>query len=109
MNQQAVAPVMNPPWQALLNKPGQYDAVVDKQCLTADEGLLAKLTRVSYKRPKETKGSEALGMVSKWIDHGLRLRGGKDDLGFLFFYEVRALTSLFFWFGMRQLSRDVMV
>jgi hypothetical protein len=39
-----------------------------------DDSFLAKLTRISYKRPKEMKGLEALSAISKWLDHGIRLK-----------------------------------
>ena len=61
-------------------------------CTKLDSGFIASLTKVSYKRPKDMKGLEAVQQINRWLDNGLRLRGGKDDLGFLFFYELMTKT-----------------
>ena len=49
------------------------------------------MTSLSYSKPKEEQlaGLPALQLLNKWLRPGrLRLRGGKDDLGFLFLYEL---------------------
>ena len=33
-----------------------------------------------------------MALVNRWIDNGFSLRGGKDDLGFLFFLEIMTGT-----------------
>ena len=33
-------------------------------------------------------GAASIAAVGRWLDHGLALTGGKDGLGFLFFYEL---------------------
>ena len=68
---------------------GQYDTTVDKSCLLPhDESFLSKFTRTSYKRPIDTTGAPAVGQIQRWLGNGLRLGGGKDDLGFMFLYEL---------------------
>jgi hypothetical protein len=67
----------------------QYDTVVDKTCLLShDESFFSKFSRTSYKRPMEATGAPAVGQVHRWMENGLRLGGGKDDLGFMFMYEL---------------------
>lgn len=67
----------------------QYDLTQDKSCLlTHDESFFSKFQRTSYKRPTEVTGAPAVGQIHRWLENGLRLGGGKDDLGFLFLYEL---------------------
>ena len=101
LNQQPQAPVMLPP--ALQAQDGgatgllwpmkaTWDAVVDQSCAKIEASFLAQLSRPSYTKPKDVKGLEAIKQLNKWIDNGIRLKGGKDDLGFLFFYELMTKT-----------------
>ena len=100
LNSQTQSPVLLPPavitqdGQAGLLWPGRatWDGVVDQSCNKVDSGFIASLTKVSYKRPKDMKGLEAVQQINRWLDNGLRLRGGKDDLGFLFYYELMTKT-----------------
>lgn len=74
----------------------QFDMVADKTCLTPhDDSFLSKFSKVSYKRPVEVSGAPAVGQLYKWLENGLRLGGGKDDLGFLFMYELMTGTLQF--------------
>jgi hypothetical protein len=68
----------------------EFDTVVDKTCMAiAGESFFSKFSAVSYKRPDEkTTGALLATAVNKWLDNGLGLHGGKDDLGFLFLYEL---------------------
>lgn len=69
--------------------PDQYDTVSDKSCLVPhDDSFFSKFTKVSYKRPVEVTGAPAVGQIHKWLENGLKLSGGKDDLGFMFLYEI---------------------
>jgi hypothetical protein len=52
------------------------------------DSFLGKLQRITYKQPRQVYGSEALHVLNKLIDNGVNLRGGKDNLGFLFIYEL---------------------
>jgi hypothetical protein len=71
----------------------EFDVLVDQSVFDSLlEGFLKKLSRVSYKRPQEVTGEELLVEMSKWMRNGLRVKGGKDDLGFLFFYELMTGT-----------------
>ena len=58
------------------------------------DSFLGKLQRITYKQPRQMYGSEALHVLNKLLDNGVNLRGGKQDLGFLFLYEL--LTGAFF-------------
>ena len=74
---------------------GVYDRVLDRSAMMGDPGgLFAGLSNVSYKKPPEDlKGLKAAQALHKWLDgSGMRLRGGKDDLGFLFLYELMTGT-----------------
>lgn len=75
------------PAQTLPTQP-EFEGMIDKSCLRMGAEVVGKLSKVSYKRPLECKGMSALDAVSNWEKNGLRLKGGKDNLGFLFFYEV---------------------
>ena len=101
LNQQTQAPVLLPP--AVISQDGggsgllwpgraSWDSVVDQSCTKIDSGFITSLTKVSYKRPKEMRGVETIQNINRWLENGLRLRGGKDDLGFLFFYEMMTRT-----------------
>jgi hypothetical protein len=74
----------------------QFDAVTDKTCLVPhDDNFFSKFSKVSYKRPVDVSGAPAVGQLHRWLENGLRLSGGKDDLGFLFFYELMTGTLQF--------------
>ena len=53
-----------------------------------EEQWWSRFSTLSYARPDETLGAATIGAINRWIDHGLALTGGKDGLGFLFFYEL---------------------
>ncbi len=74
--------------------PAEFDAVVDKTVLApATESFFSKFAAISYKRPAETNiGTQLATSINKWLENGLALHGGKDDLGFLFFYEMMTGT-----------------
>ncbi len=79
-----------------------FDAVIDKSCLASDsDGILSKFDNVSYRRPQESSGIATIAALNKWLAHGLKLRGGRDELGFLFLYELLTCTV-----GIRILSHD---
>ena len=68
-----------------------FDAVLDTSALDLNDGMLKKMAVLSYSRPKdeELQNIPALLKLDKWTRAGrMRLRGGKDDLGFLFLYEL---------------------
>eukprot|EP01050_Picozoa_sp_SAG11_P001054 SAG11_NODE_43_length_20795_cov_11.860456_2_plen_638_part_00 len=77
-----------------------FDRLVDRTCVqpTLQDAFLGRLGTISYKRPieigtpekpeEEIIGNRAMDMLRRWIGRGLRLSGGRDDLGFLFFYEL---------------------
>lgn len=74
----------------------QFDTVVDKTCLVShDDSFFSKFSKVSYKRPVDVTGAPAVGQLHRWLENGLRLSGGKDDLGFLFLYELMTGTLQF--------------
>ena len=78
-------PVPEPPQSS------HFDAVRDRSCL--DEGvvsaLLGKLQTISYARPEAAMvGLTAAQQLDKWLRNGLELRGGRDEKGFLFLYEL---------------------
>jgi hypothetical protein len=75
-----------------------FDAVRDRSCL--DEGvigaLLSKMQTISYARPEGALvGLEAARQLDNWLRHGLELRGGRDEKGFLFLYELMRGDVLF--------------
>ena len=79
--------VLSPQQQA----PYAFDAVVDKSALDLNDGMLKKMAVLSYSRPKDEdlQNIPALLKLDKWTRPGrMRLRGGKDELGFLFLYEL---------------------
>ena len=71
-----------------------YDSVVDEACYTVEDGLLKKFTTLSYdkRKPDTIQGKFGLKNLNVWLsrskDSIMRLRGGKDSLGFLFLYEL---------------------
>ena len=88
----------------------QFDSIVDKTAIstnliTGSDGLLSKMKvwhfalmgtdrrkfaivalvqAVSYKKPADSTGVATIVAINKWLENGLRIRGGKDDLGFMF-------------------------
>ena len=77
-----------------LNDPSPYnfDSVVDKSCMAVDDTFLKKMSTISYSKPKDEHLSGVQGalLMRKWTSKAgrMRLRGGKDELGFLFLYEL---------------------
>ena len=71
-----------------------YDSVVDDSCYTVEDGILKKFTTLSYdkRKPDTMQGTPGLRSLHTWLsrprDTIMRLRGGKDSLGFLFLYEL---------------------
>jgi hypothetical protein len=64
--------------------------------------LTEKFLNMSYTRPKETTGVEAIREMKNWLsigtssnNGGLKLKGGSYDLGFLFFFELMTSTLRF--------------
>ena len=53
-----------------------------------EEQWWSRFSTLSYSRPEESTGAAAVSAINRWLDHGLALTGGKDGLGFLFFYEL---------------------
>lgn len=77
-----------------------FDSVVDKSAV--DTGLvnsfmnaLSGFTVVTYKQPAATRGVASIQALNKWMENGLGIYGGKDDLGFLFMYELLSGTIAF--------------
>ena len=96
-------------------RPGfvEFDTVMDKTCLVLPDkqGLTDKMSTISYSRPTmpvgpteaqpEAKppGPQVVKKLADWTRPGrLRVGGGKDNTGFLFFYELMtgALTYKIF-------------
>lgn len=69
-----------------------FDAVSDKSILATGidqaKSFLSKFTTMSYTRPEEHVGAQAILFINKCLDNGLKMNGGSDSLGFLFFYEL---------------------
>jgi hypothetical protein len=89
---QGSAPASIPPRPVL---EAEWDTVVDKSCI--DKSVLSTLankitTNTSYSRPEECKGAVAAHRLHQWMDNGLKLGGGKDNLGFMFVYELMTNT-----------------
>lgn len=59
-----------------------------KEKVATDEMWWSRFSTLHYTRPEESTGQAAVSALSKWLDRGLALTGGKDGLGFLFFYEL---------------------
>ena len=66
-----------------------FDAILDKSCLGLDDNIVKKMAIINYSRPKDEDlmGVSAIKKLNKWLDVGLRLRGGGNrwDLPFFFF------------------------
>ena len=86
-------------------KKRQYEKIVDKSYKnpTMRESITSKVMTISYSRPtkqvaygKEDKsregdvrsGSDIVEALNSWLVEGFRLKGGSNNLGFLFFYEI---------------------
>ena len=82
----------------------EFDSVIDKSCLNLEinDSFLSKFDNVSYKRPADVTGTAAVASLNKWLTNGLKLKGGRDDLGFLFFYEMMTGTCNVRIFGHDQ-------
>ena len=67
-----------------------YDLIKDETYLQSDlkDSIMSTFQNISYNRPKDLSQSEIIEYLNTWIENGLRLRGGTDSLGFLFFYEL---------------------
>ena len=71
----------------------EFDSVVDQSCFDPlADGIFKKLKSVSYGCPDDTSGSMTIGLLVQWLGNGLRIKGGTDNLGFLFFYELMTET-----------------
>lgn len=76
----------------------QYDRFVDRTIMDVSKSKMGMKTLksvvggISYTRPDDMEGLAAIAKLNKWIDHGVRLRGGKDPLGFVFLYELMTAT-----------------
>jgi len=68
----------------------EFDALVDKACIQPGgwDSLVSSFSTISYKKPLESSGLEMVRQMNKWYQNGFRLKGGKDDLGFLFVWEL---------------------
>ena len=77
---------MNPePLDGVFN----FDGVIDDTVVTVADGALKKMNVISYTVQNETiQGPPAVKSINRWLKNGMRLRGGSDNLGFLFFYEL---------------------
>jgi len=85
-HKQKTMPVAFPPRFVIKD---EFDSVTDKSALSpASDSFFSKFTAVSYKRPQELVGTQTINALNKWIENGFNLSGGKDELGFLFFYEL---------------------
>ena len=82
----------------------EFDSIIDKSCLNLEinDSFLSKFENVSYKRPADVTGTAAVASLNKWLANGLKLKGGKDSLGFLFFYEMMTGTCNVRIFGHDQ-------
>jgi hypothetical protein len=68
----------------------EFDGLVDKACIQPGgwDSLVSSFSSISYKKPLESSGLEMVRQMNKWYQNGFRLNGGKDDLGFLFVWEL---------------------
>ena len=66
---------------------GEYDLVVDRS-VTDEMAFKSTFLTTSYTRPVEGEGQVAIKSLHEWISEGFRLKGGKNNLGFLFFFEL---------------------
>lgn len=82
-HKQKTMPVAYPPRFIIKD---EFDNVTDKSALSlASDSFFSKFTAVTYKRPLELVGTQTMNAVNKWLDNGLNLSGGKDELGRLSF------------------------
>jgi hypothetical protein len=67
-----------------------YDGFEDRSFLdpALKESVTSVFTTMTYSRPEEALGTKAIEVLREAIDLGIRLRGGKSSLGFLFMYEL---------------------
>ena len=75
-----------------------FDGIDDRSCVSEGmiDALIGKMTTISYARPEGALvGLPALQNLETWLGHGLELRGGRDDKGFLFLYELMCGHVLF--------------
>ena len=62
-----------------------FDNIVDDTCITATQkdSFFSKMGTMSYARPTTDEagnisGEEAVERINEWVEHGLKLRGGKQ-------------------------------
>eukprot|EP01051_Picozoa_sp_SAG22_P015501 SAG22_NODE_2033_length_3106_cov_1.734952_1_plen_1010_part_01 len=81
----------------------QYDLVVDNTIFTFKtdklglKSLKTVVSGLSYTRPggpEGFEGVEALSALNNWINNGVRMKGGKSDMSFVFFFELMTDTIL---------------
>ena len=74
-----------------------FDAVRDESCVHEQgiSALVDKFTTLSYSRPESMVGLAAVQALDRWLKHGIELRGGRDEKGFLFLYELMRGDLLF--------------
>ena len=67
-----------------------FDAVQDRTSISGEGlgALFGKFEALSYSRPENPVGREAASALDRWLRNGLELRGGRDQKGFLFLYEL---------------------
>jgi len=66
-----------------------HDSIVDKTWAQDVKGGLSEaLMRTTYRQPEGKQGVDAIEEMNSWLRNGLRLSGGADNLGFIFFYEI---------------------
>jgi len=68
----------------------EFDSIVDKAAVdvSAPTAFLSSFTVLSYKQPGPLKGPQAVAALHKYAEAGIGLHGTRDDLGFLFLYEL---------------------
>ena len=66
---------------------GEFDLVVDRSVMD-EAAFKSTFLTTSYTRPIEGEGVVAIKALHEWISEGFRLKGGKNNLGFLFFFEL---------------------
>ena len=101
-------PTFEPAYVKPPNGSLHFDRMKDSTCLEARGGLgsvadTLSAIRVTYERPiprptqqkdgsmsaeMSMSGPGVLDLLQKWVSNGIRLMGGSDDKGFLFFYEL---------------------
>jgi hypothetical protein len=60
----------------------EFDLALDKSCLDT-LAYENPFTTTSYTRPEEKDGAPALALANRWINEGFRLKGSKNNLGFV--------------------------